>query len=815
MKTPSVALLGAAALVVALPALAQTTDTVAANNAAPAATTDVAAADTGNAEIEQVIVTGTRAKNRTVLDSAVPVDVITAQDLQAAGSVNGELGQALQVLLPSFSFPRQSNSGGADHVRAAQLRGLSPDQVLVLINGKRWHTSALVNDSSKIGRGTAPVDFNSIPINAVKRIEVLRDGAGAQYGSDAIAGVINVVLDDGRDGGEIAASYGGYHTHEDPIDKSITDGQNVYTGAKIGTRLGDDGGYARVGAEYKHRNPTNRAGFDDFDDPPGVNRNYAMGDGEARDVNLWFNAALPVSVGEIYSFATYNHRDTTGYDFYRYPDEAPDVYPDGFLPQTLGENQDIGATAGLRGHIGTPWSYDFSLTHGRNQFDSGVRDTLNESLGTDSPLSFKTGDYELRQTTANLDFTRDLALGARSFLLAFGGEYRYENYRTSPGDESSYDGTGAVGGSGLRPSETVNLDRNVEAIYLDLSGDVADKFFVDAAARYEHYEDAGGKLTGKLSARYEFARALALRGAVSNNFRAPSLAQVGFQHTTSNFGEGGTLVDIRVLSVNDPIARALGARDLEPETSRNFSLGFTGQLGDNFDYSLDVYHIDVDNRITLSTRIGDEEGHLEQYVEDNFGESGVQYVNFFTNAADTRTDGAELVLNYHETLWGGRFGASTAYTYNKNKVRGTEQTPAQLQAILPDVGNDALVGVEERNTLTDASPRDRLILSSDWRNAKWGLLGRVTRQGATTRVFDFGDGFHPTQTYNARWQLDAEVEYHITTQLSLAVGGNNLTDNYPERSNDDINYGHNLPYDVLSPIGSNGAYYYGRLNYSF
>ncbi|MGH8446124.1 MAG: TonB-dependent receptor plug domain-containing protein [Solimonas sp.] len=811
MSQFSVALLGAAAFVLAVPAVAQTE--VAAADTAPAAAPDLD-------DTAQVIVTGTRAKDRTVLDSAVPVDVLTARDLQAAGSLNGELGQALQVLLPSFNFPRQSNSGGADHVRAAQLRGMSPDQVLVLINGKRRHTSALVNDSSKIGRGTAPVDFNSIPISAVKRIEVLRDGAGAQYGSDAIAGVINIVLDDGADGGEIAGSYGGYHTHEQPIDQNITDGQQGFASAKIGTRLGSDGGFVRVGGEYKDRNPTNRAGFDhvyliDESNQAWGKRNYAMGDGEARDVNLWFNSALPVSIGEVYSFATYNHRDTTGSDFFRYDYEAPDVYPNGFLPQSLGENQDIGATAGLRGHLGAPWSYDFSVTHGRNRFESGVRHTLNESLGTDSPTQFATGDYELRQTTANLDLTRDLQFGTRSFLLAFGGEYRFENYRTSAGDAASYFDTGAVAGSGLKPGETVNLDRDVGAVYLDLSGDVAEHFFVDAAARYEHYDDAGGKLTGKLSGRYEFAREIALRGAVSNNFRAPSLAQVGFQHTTSNFGDGGALVDIRVLSVKDPIARALGARDLDPETSRNFSLGIAGQLTDQLDYSFDVFHIDVDDRITLSTRIGDDEGTLEQYVEDNFGVSGVQYVNFFTNAADTRTDGGELVINYHEIAFGGRFGFSTAYTYNKTRVRGTERTPAQLLAILPGAGNDALVGVEERNTLTDASPSDRLILSADWRDAKWGLLGRLTRHGKTTRVFDFGDGYHPTQTYAPRWQLDAEVEYKFTPRFAVAIGGNNITDNYPERSSDEINYGGNLPYDVLSPIGANGAYYYGRFTFTF
>ena len=771
------------------------------------------------ADLAEVIVTGTRAKNRTVLDSPVPVDVLTAQDLRAAASVGGELGQALQVLLPSFNFPRQSNSGGADHVRAAQLRGLSPDQVLVLVNGKRRHTSALVNDSSKIGRGTAAVDFNSIPVSAIKRIEVLRDGAGAQYGSDAVAGVINVILDDGAEGGELSASYGGYHTHQDAIDKTTTDGQNVFYSAKAGTSIGD-GGFIRAGAEYKDRNPTNRAGLDhlwDIDEtsPKWNQRNYAMGDGAARDVNAWFNGNLPLSVGEAYAFGTYNTRDTTGYQFYRYPDADRPIFPDGYLPQSLGENTDISASAGLRGDFASAWTYDASLTHGRNKFESAVQRTINLSLGANSPTSFNTGDYELRQSLANLDFTRALNLGGRNFLLALGGEYRYENYVTRAGDEASYSGTGADGASGLRPSDTTDIDRNVFGIYLDLSGDITDKLFVDVATRYEDYDDAGDKLTGKFSARYQLIDAVALRGAVSNNFRAPSLTQVGFQNTTSNFGDGGVLVDVRTLSVSDPIARALGARDLKPETSENFSLGITGQLSDRLDVSFDVFQINIDDRVTLSQRLGSAEDStaLEDFIEENFGVPGVGDVVFFSNAANTRTRGAELVSNYKQPLFAGKLLVTTSYTYNKTKVRSTQPISQQLTDL--DITETDLVGVEERNTLTDATPRDRFIVNATWNSPRWGLLGRVTRHGKTTRVFNFGGGFEPTQTYNARWQLDAEVSYRVTQNLSFAVGGNNLTDQYPERSNSDINYGDNLPYDVLSPIGSNGAYYYGRGTFTF
>ena len=768
-----------------------------------------------SADLAEVIVTGTRAKNRTVLDSPVPVDVLTAQDLRSAASVGGELGQALQVLLPSFNFPRQSNSGGADHVRAAQLRGLSPDQVLVLVNGKRRHTSALVNDSSKIGRGTAAVDFNSIPVSAIKRIEVLRDGAGAQYGSDAVAGVINVILDDGADGGELSASYGGYHTHQDAIDKTTTDGQNVFYSAKAGTTIGE-GGFIRAGAEYKERDPTNRAGLDhlsweiDPTDPDWNRRNFAMGDGAARDVNAWFNGSLPFSIGEAYAFGTYNTRDTTGYAFYNRPDAERPIFPEGYLPQSLGDNTDISASTGLRGDFAGAWTYDASLTHGRNKFESAVQRTINESLGASSPTYFNTGDYELRQSLANLDFTHALNFGGRNFLLALGGEYRYENYLTHAGDEASYAGTGAVSGTGLRPSDTSDIDRNVFGVYLDLSGDLTDKLFVDIATRYEDYDDAGDKLTGKLSARYQLIDAVALRGAVSNNFRAPSLTQIGFQSTTSNFGDGGVLVDVRTLSVNDPIARALGARELKPETSENFSLGITGQISDRLDVSLDVFQINIDDRVTLSQRLGSDA--LEDFVEDNFGVSGVHDVVFFSNAANTRTKGAELVSNYKQPLFAGKLLVTTSYTYNKTKVRSTQAIPGQLTDL--DITETDLVGVEERNTLTDATPRDRFIVNTTWNSPRWGLLGRVTRHGKTTRVFNFGDSV-PEQTYNARWQLDAEVSYRVTQNLSFAVGGNNLTDNYPERSSDEINYGGNLPYDVLSPIGSNGAYYYGRGTFTF
>lgn len=778
--------------------------------------------------LDQVVVTGVRASNRTSLDSPVPVDVLTEQDLRSAGAVNGELGAALAVLLPSFNFPRQSNSGGSDHVRAAQLRGLSPDEVLVLVNGKRFHTSALVNTDTKIGNGTTPVDFNAIPISAIKRIEVLRDGAGAQYGSDAIAGVINIILKDAPKGGEVTADYGAYHTHFSPTDREITDGQGGYATADFGTTLGGTG-FFHAGVETSHHAGTNRAGDDtvpDFiADPTPANlalrgqRNYAAGDPPNESYNGWLNSELPLNEhASLYWFGTYTQRHTIGDNYFRYPDSdanVPSIYPDGYLPQSIGHNRDAQTAGGIRGTLGE-WSYDGSLNWGRNAFDYDLRDSLNASLGAASPTYFHIGSYAFDQGTANLDASRQFEVAGRPLSLALGGEYRYENFSTGAGDPASYAvgpidaPAGAQAGGGLQPQDAANLSRRVQAAYAEVSSDITDAFFADAAGRYEHYSDFGGNWSGKLSARWEFTPGFALRGAASNNLRAPSLSQIGYEATTTGYGADGKLVTGRILSVNDPLARDLGAQPLKPEKSRNFSLGITGQLGSAFDFSLDAYQIAIDHRVTLSETI-DNDG-LEQYIQQNFGVAGVQSVQFFTNAVNTITRGAELVGNYRTLVADGNLLLTLAYSHNNTQIRGVEATPAALIAAGAD---NVLFGVEARNTLTDAAPRQRGSFTAKWDNKHWGLLARVTRQGATTRVFDFGDGYIPTQTYVPRFQLDAEVEYRVTERLSFALGGDNITNQYPTRSDSDINYGGNFPYDVISPIGSNGAYWYGRARYTF
>lgn len=796
-----------------------------------ASTAALAASEDGN--IDSVVVTGSRSHTRTELNSPVPVDVLTQEDLRRAAP-GGDLGTALSALLPSFNFPHQSNSGGGDHVRAAQLRGLSPDQVLVLVNGKRRHTTAIVNLETKVGKGTTPVDFNSIPINAIRRIEVLRDGAGAQYGSDAIAGVINVILDNAPQGGEITATYGANHTDFEPTGETITDGRSRELQAKYGLRLGETGGFLRAGVEYAKKGATNRAGADQipfFENQTPANlamqgkRTFAPGDGESENTNLWFNSELPFGEGlTAYAFGTYNHRESNGAAYFRYPDSSSTVsaiYPNGYRPETTGTNQDISLNAGTRGILAKDWNFDASLSFGENSFDYGVRNSLNASLGTASPTSFHLGEFAFDQFTANFDVTHELALPSlnKPATLALGTEFRREQFKTQAGDPASYAigsirdaPSGAQAGPGLQAIDAANASRNIFGIYADLSAELTRKLFADAAARYDHYDDFGNALTGKLSARYEILPGYAVRSAVSNNFRAPSLPQTAFSFTVTDRGNGGALSQVLTLPVNDRIARALGAEDLKAEKSQNFSFGFTAQPSKGLDLSLDFYQIKVKDRITLSERISGPS--FSYYLYTLFGKTsaGIGSVNFFTNAVDTRTRGVDFIASWQTQFVGGQFRFNAAASYAKTELTRIANTPARLAALGVD---GVLIGTEEKNTLTSAAPRRREVHTATWSDEHWALLGRLTRHGSATRVFDFGDGFTPTQTYEARYQLDAELEYKPTRKWALAIGGTNLTDSYPSRSIDDITYFGNLPYDVLSPIGMNGAYYYGRVRYSF
>ena len=779
-----------------------------------------AAVESGDGRIETLVITATRGGERSITSSPVPVDVIDASQIASAGAYGNELAQTLQNLVPSFNLARQSNSGSADIVRPAQLRGMSPDQVLVLVNGKRRHTTSITGIDSKVGRGTAPVDFNSIPTNAIGRIEVLRDGAGSQYGSDAIAGVINVILDERDDGFDATVTYGSQLTDFAPTNDDFDDGEMMAVQIAGGIPLGD-GGFLRAGAEYRDRNQTNRAGFDQvpfFEDPANIDlvggqRNFAPGDGRSEDASFWVNTGIHLSEDvELYGFAMLSDRDAEGTGFFRYPVSSAnlvEVHPLGYRPVTTGRNTDTSITTGVRGALDA-WSWDASVSYGENDFDSGVRHTLNPSLGPTSPHSFDGGETENSLASLNFDVTRALDLAfTDAATLALGAEYRREEFVSQAGDPLWYtagpladDGfaIGAQAGTGLRPEEERDLDRNVYSLYTELSADLSDSVFADTSVRYEDSDDFGSTVSGKLAARWEFFEGFALRGAVSNSFRAPSLVQVGFATSSTSFGTGGQLTTVNTLPVDDPVARALGADDLDAETSVNYSVGLTGEVTQSLTVTVDVFRIDVDDRITLSERIDCGPTTVPPTAAALCATRNITAANFFTNAVDTRTEGVEVVVTYLMELMGGTLNASLAYSSADTDIEDVND---------PSVSGVVILGVEERNTIEGAAPEDKAVGTLTWQNDSFSALTRVSYFGETTRIFNFGGGFEPEQTYGSEWQLDAELSVQVVDTVQLFVGGTNLLDEYPDKSSSDINFFGNLPYDVLSPLGFQGRYVYG------
>ena len=781
-------------------------------------------------ELEEIVVVGTRTSGHSVYDSLAPIDLITPEAIRQSAAIPGEIGAAIQSLVPSFNLPRQSNSNFADVVRPAQLRNLSPDQVLVLVNGKRRHTTSTLTTESKLGKGTSPVDFNSIPVGAIERIEVLRDGAGAQYGSDAIAGVINVVLKDADKGGEAAASWGQNRTDFAPTGRSVNDGDTLF--ASLNGGLGVGGGFLNLTAEYRDRDSTLRSGPDQipfFEEQTPANlalagtQTHKAGDGTMEDLSFMFNSAVPLGESfEFYSFGGYSQRDGEGANFFRYPDSfanVPTIFPDGYIPVLEADNVDMSLAAGWRGSIPSGWNWDLSAVYGSNEFDHDVTNSLNVSFGDASPTSFNVAEYEFTQLTFRFDMSRpfEVAGFANPVNLAWGLEYRTDTYETKAGDPESYEAGPVIGapigtqaGSGLKPGETVDVDRDAVGIYVDLESDITDRFQAGIAGRFEDYSDFGSSVDGKISGRFELTDALAVRGTVGTGFRAPSLTQAYFRGSTTSFGEGGQLENVLNLPTDDPIAVLLGASDLDAEESVSYNLGFVFTPASSFRLTVDFYRVDIDDRITLSERIGGPE--VTAFIEDQLGIPGVLGVRYFTNAIDTQTDGFDVVADYSLDLGPGNLLLSAAYNQSDTEVRRVDPNPAALDALGVD---NVLFGVEERNTIETASPDDKLILTAHWTTDRWSVLARGTRWGEATRVFNFGGGFEPEQTYGAEWGVDMDVEFAVTESFRVAVGANNILDEYPDLSSADINYFGNLPYDVLQPITFNGAFYYLRTTYSF
>ena len=882
---------------------------------------------------QTIIVTGTRTANRTVANSPVPVDVISAKEIANTGAT--ETNKILNQLVPSFNFPQPSIADGSDALRPATLRGLSPDQTLVLINGKRRHVSALLNINGTVGRGSAAVDLNLIPGLAISRVEVLRDGAAAQYGSDAIAGVINIQLKNSNHGGRASVTWGEYITTINDVanvtslqtnsagqpildpadnryflantdgDRHVQDGAQLTVGGNIGLPLGSHG-FVNLTGEYHIRQDVNRAGFDlrpnyvrpatGFD-PRELSFDrleFRFGDPRSHDYNLLLNSGYEITPDwEVYAFGTYGHRNALSAANYRQennsanrdfsvlaPNDTPTnanfvpLTPNGFLPFIDTHLRDYAGTVGIRGEI-AGWHTDLSAGRGKDKFDYQVHNSLNTSFGPASPTDFDAGGLRYAQNIFNLDVSRDYAVGfAKPLTVAAGAEYRHEQFQIRPGDVPSYAigpffratianttlanctaqqgvfdsatnkcsfpgrtaGAGAQGFPGIPEISRTDAKRHSYAAYAELDTDPIEGLTTTLAGRYEHYSDFGSTWNGKFAARWEPIRGYALRGSVSNGFRAPSLHQQFFTTTSTNF-IGGLPVDISTVAVNSPVAQALGSSPLKPEKSVNLSFGATANPLRGLTFTADYYHIKIKDRIVLTENLGAAgsgtaaQNAAVKAVLDANGFNSVGAARFFINGLDTTTHGVDVVATYRLGLNNfGNWNLTAAYNYNKTKIDRRINDLGPL-ATIPGL---VLFGRIEGLRFTKGQPRDKVVLSADGDVGKFGITARTTRYGKVLSpgaAAPISDPLSLTATgpddifLSAKWITDLEVRLHGRDGVEFAIGANNLFDVYPDRSpfgprpasvggvypaNQEY-----IPYSIFSPFGFDGRFVYGRVSVNF
>ncbi len=791
-----------------------------------------------------VVVTGTRVANRTVLDTTAPVDVISAETLKNSGST--ELTQALSMALPSLNFPRPALTDGTDTIRPATLRGMSPDQTLVLVNSKRRHASSLVNVNGSIGRGSAAVDLNTIPTAIVKTVEVLRDGAAAQYGSDAISGVVNMRLRTDRTGGEATVNYGANKTEYDlynaappaggtwtaPASRKRTDGQTATVSIWKGLALGETG-YLTIAGEFRDQNRTERAGYDmrqqyalvngRFDPRENtINRfNAWTGEPDMKQSTLFANAGNDMGGGvKVYGWASYQDRDATSAGYARIPQDARNIqsiYPDGFLPLISPTVKDFSATGGVTWVAGA-WDMDASLGYGKNKMEYTIENTLNRSLGPTSKTSFYAGGYSYDQAVLNLTGVRSVEMASFSSPLnvAVGIEARREGYELFAGEEQSYsfggallpNGTPTAPGAqvfpGFRPSNEVDAHRNAIGAFIDLEANVTPELLASVAVRGERYSDFGNSLAGKLALRYDFNPNFAVRGAIQNGFRAPSPQQQNFTATSTNF-INGVPFEITTFRPDDPVAVALGAKPLDAEKSINASLGAVMRLG-AVSLTVDAYRIDIDDRIILSENLT--QTNVRNYIASQ-GFIGVGGGRFFINGVDTTTKGVDIVLSMpYNAGDAGKLDFTLAANFTDTKVTKTPTT-TQLSSLSP-----APVLFDRLNVLSleKGQPKNKVSANVNWKLGQWGATLRATRYGevlspGTTAAFDFEMG--------ARTTVDLEGRLAVTPKLTLALGADNVFDQYPETQPPSINTTGNTPFSTYAPFGRAGRYIYGRATYAF
>ncbi len=781
--------------------------------------------------LDAISVTGSRAGNRSATDTAVPVDVIDQAAIEATGAV--ETGRLLQKLAPSFNFPQSFVSDGTDLIWPASLRGMGPDQVLVLVNGKRRHQQALVNVQQSIGRGSAGTDINAIPVSSIARIEVLRDGASAQYGSDAIAGVINIILKDQGDGGSVNAEIG--TTREG-------DGDTWRVGANGGFKIGD--GFLNLTAEYLDRGETNRAGPDSLRvSPPRVTQR--IGDADLTSKALWFNAGLPVGGAELYAFGGISQREANSSGFYRSAGDGrtiPALFPNGFLPTLLTTGDDWSAAVGVRGKISDGWDYDVSVNHGSSRFNFSTANSANVSwyyepkpgggIYADTPRASDDGTLRFDQTTFNADLkgSIDWGLGTEPLYLATGVEWRQDGYQIDAGDPVSYtygrtnngaifipDQTGGAAAPGIQgfpgftPGTAVDESRRSAAIYVDGESYVTKRLLLGAAARFEHYSDTGSNHTWKLTGRFNASDTFSFRGSLSTGVRAPGIQQELFSQVSTTLGSGGVLTDTVTVRQGSTLAAAFGIQPLKEETSRSGTLGFAWRPGNGFSITADLYNIRIRDRIVLSGYVTPDgaPGCTNPALcpaRVLLASVNVGAANFFTNAIDTKTRGLDIVAQYTTPLAnGGDLVWDAAYGHNE-----TEVTAIRSQSGL--LSPSALFDASQVTLIEEGLPKNRGNVGVTYHQNQWRVAINNSYFGSVT-----GKGFGPEYHSRGKWLTDLSLNFAATDKLDFTLGGNNVFDVYPDKWTNGTPFpelGFTYGWETL-PFGLNGASYYLRANWKF
>lgn len=821
-------------------------------------------------ETDQITVIGSRNIARNRLQTPIPVDVIPiAQIINDQGQL--DLNQILMYTVPSFQANRQTIADGSDHVDPIQLRGLSPDQVLILVNGKRRHTNSLVHINTTVGRGTSNVDLTAIPIASIERVEILRDGAAAQYGSDAIAGVINIVLK--QNTGEFSVS----------SNTGITqrgDGTTVEVAANQGFRLGESG-FLNVGANFSNRGATNA--MTQYDGPiynddkvkddstllaNGLDRgdfNMRVGNAAMRNTGFMVNMAMPLGAGlEVYGFGGMNRKDGESAGFYRRPIQTDrivsSIYPQGFLPEIYTTNLDASFTGGVRGQI-RDWNIDFSNSYGRNRFEYRVEDSNNASMGDASPTSFNAGGHTYSQNITNIDFSRLFEKVLQGINFAFGGQYRVENFQIFEGEEASWrnyglrtiynldtmangtiyindsstvDVLGKAGGAqvfpGFRPENATDKSRTSFGLYADAEFDITKSWMVGAAVRGELFSDTGkssddekqffadafSSLAWKITSRYIISNKVTLRGAVNTGFHAPSLQQRFFSSTATQF-VNGELSEVGYFPNTSRAAKILGIPSLTPETSLNYSLGFTAKVLPNLSFAVDAYTITIKDRMLLTGQFG---GDQDTAIRNLLNGVGAGSATFFINGIDTRTTGLDANIAYNAAFSDNhKLNIAFALNLNQTKAISDPHIPTQLQG-----RENAFFNRQNQALLMTGTPTSKASLILNYKYKKWSVMLRNTYFGKITYLDASPDKQLNTftgqqevadQVFTPKTVTDLALTYRFRSGLGLTVGSNNLLNVYPDK------YAHSFNNDggrfvygnYMTQFGWNGAFYFARISY--